>query len=220
MNFRQKFLGDVFRSLTGVATAFAILLFLAPSANAAVVYSQTPTPNALFFGEAPIGTCCFTADDFVLTSAAIITKVTWRGAMAPVGTPAPVDDFTINFYNDNGAGTAPGALIDSFNVGNVARVDTGETIIDGAGTAQPLLEHTASLGAGIALAAGTTYWISIFNNTADDVMAGTPQWLWAADASATVASGIRQSVDVGATWTLGPRSGTPVFTLFVAGISS
>jgi len=104
----------------------------------------------------------FSADDFLLSSAATITRVEWTGRYG--GTPNATDDFTIAFFEDDGSGGPSGfglpnsATQVSFDVGNdVSRTASGIGNI---------FNYSADVS--FSASAGTRYYMSVFENTTTD----------------------------------------------------
>ena len=109
------------------------------------------------------------ADDFSLTPLAnTILDVHWWGIYFSTGTPG-TDDFTIRIFEDNG-GVPKTDWYREFEVGDVGRVDTG---IDELGI-YDIYQYETDIPA-TPLTAGTTYWLSIVNDTAGDV---DDNWYW------------------------------------------
>jgi hypothetical protein len=136
--------------IAGIAT-----LMLAASAQAAVIYSQTPTTNIATICSATSGCPNIYATQFTLTSAATADTVVWRGYAPNYG--SVTDNFTISFYSDSSGSV--GALLGSFSIGTgYTAVDTGLNV-----GADDIYEFTASLGSGMALPTGAT-WLTIYNN--------------------------------------------------------
>jgi hypothetical protein len=105
------------------------------------------------------------AADFVLgADGNVITGVTWWGGNMESGDPTN-QDFTIYFYTDN-AGLPSLTSFASFDVNDAVAVPTD---ID------DTYSYSASLPA-LALTAGDTYYVSIVNDTDDDVI-----WSWSAN---------------------------------------
>jgi hypothetical protein len=145
-------------------------------AQGATIYSQTPVSGGGLISDADPFFLSFTqyaADDFMLVNTAIVTSVLWRGV--EVGTPAP-DNFTINFYTGI---SNPDVLLQSFSIG---------TPSSRSGTF--IFEYVADLGTGISLSSDTTYWISIFNNTAGDA----DQNFWAWNGNPSVSTGAKSVI--------------------------
>ena len=122
------------------------------------------------------------ADDFVLTSAQTLKEIRWSGAYTPSNQAGAVpDDFTIRILDDLFATVA------SFNVGAVARVDTGLDNLFGL----DIYNYESAISP-LDLAAGS-YWLSIVNNTVGD--AEGQRWSWAAtDGRVGANARFRQSV--------------------------
>jgi hypothetical protein len=150
--------------------AVAAICLASVNATAAVVYSNTFTPNTGTLSDASNG--IFVYDRFSLGAPANVDAVEWRGFYPfQMGSLPLLDQFTINFYNDNSG--LPGTLQGSFPLGNaVNRVGTGQFFDPGV----EFFAYRATLGAGLDLDAGT-HWISIFNNTLVEL----PDWHWATD---------------------------------------
>jgi hypothetical protein len=155
------------------------LLLVTASAQAATIFSQTPPNQTGQLSDLDYGLGVHEADDFNLAANDTVLSVGWRGFYAqsvptdgnPPNTPLATDDFTISFYSEAGNGL-PGALLQSFSVGNPAtRIDTG---LDTGSS--DIYEYTADLGTGISLTAGIDYWISIVADTTADL---NDNWYWA-----------------------------------------
>jgi hypothetical protein len=142
------------------------LLFAATDAGAAtIVYEQLPGAgsSALFnsstldgAGNPPGFT---TADDFLIGGGAIITDLSWWGRSVGGG-----DNFVFTFYADGGG--VPGAVLHTTG-GTLAGVPD-----DPGGPTGPVTLYSSTLAAPFAAAAGTRYWLSIFNGAAD------ASWNW------------------------------------------
>jgi hypothetical protein len=138
---------------------------LGQPAAAGVVFDQLPGPgsNSLYssstlnaFGGTP---GYRSADDFALGSGASVTEVTWWGSQNLGGS-----NFTFTFY-DSSAGE-PGAILLT-TTGSLVT----STVSTGSGW-DPVSMYTSILDTPFTAAAGTTYWLSIFNAAAD------ASWLW------------------------------------------
>lgn len=116
------------------------------------------------------------ADNFSLAGGAIITDVHWWGTSPS----SPINpNFTFTFYsNDNGS---PGAVILS-TTGTL----TTATVSPGSGF-DPLQFYSSDLADPFTASAGSTYWLSIFDSTADE------RWLWASATSTGDGSYQRQN---------------------------
>ena len=101
------------------------------------------------------------ASEVNLLSDATLTGVEWVGSYSGGGQVPGTDNFTIAFHSDDGGSPLSGAPIDSFNVGNqVNRVDSGFDSSSGA----DVFEYSADVN--FNLSAGTTYWLSIYDQDA------------------------------------------------------
>jgi hypothetical protein len=155
--------------LTGIAS----LLYLIATLNvqAGVIYEQLPGTNSNTeqisstldnFGQTP---GFMTADDFVLATDAIITDVHWWGESNSGG-----NDFRFTFYADGGG--VPGPILHT-SLGSLV----ASTVNVGSGF-DPVSFYSSILDSPFTVSAGTTYWLSVFNQ------AGDASWLWlTADAS-------------------------------------
>lgn len=112
------------------------------------------------------------ADDFQLQAgASTITDVHWWGAYHRANTATEPDDFTIRFYTDAGGIPAIEPLF-QFAVGDVGRVDTGVDVGN-----LDVYAYSTDIAA-LTLAADTSYWLSIVNDTAADV---DDNWFWSSE---------------------------------------
>ena len=112
----------------------------------------------------------FVAEDFTLSAGAnVITDVHWTGLYGLTNTPQAVDNFVIQFYTDAGGSPALAPFL-SLPVGNPGRTDTGTVTTSGSN----LFAYEVDI-APVALAPGTTFWISIFNDTTVDT---DDNWFW------------------------------------------
>jgi hypothetical protein len=148
--------------------AFVSLAFLiAPHAVRAdvIVYQQLPGANSNeervsstldFFGGSP---GFRTADDFMLSANALITDVHWWGRSVSGG-----NSFTFTFYANNGG--VPGAILGS-RVGSLSA-----TTVNVGSSFDPVTFYSSDLVSPFSATAGTTYWISIFNQAAN------ASWVW------------------------------------------
>jgi len=137
------------------------LLPLGGSATAApIVYEQLPGNNSGnrvsspldYFGVAPGYQA---ADDFALASDTVVTDVHWWGVLNQGG-----EDFVFTFYaDDNGA---PGAELATTG-GTLSEVPDGG-----------LNYYSSDLATSFNAAAGSTYWLSIYNQ------ASGASWAWQA----------------------------------------
>ena len=157
-----------------MVAVISIMLTGVPLAQAAVLYSETFTPNTGTFSD--IDSSFRVANDFSTTADGTITSVVWKGMYYASGTPQAIDDFDIVFYSD--AGGSVGAQLASFSVGNsVSRTATGDFF-----GGVEFFAYEASLGVGLDVLSSSSYWISIVNDTTVDADDG---WFWATNISMT-----------------------------------
>lgn len=113
------------------------------------------------------------ADNFVLLpGATLLTDVHWWGVYAFADTPT-TDNFTIRIFEDGGGIPTANPFYEVSGVGG-NRADTGVDESNGF----DIYEYNADI-APIALAANTTYWISIVNESFNDLDDG---WYWTTSA--------------------------------------
>jgi hypothetical protein len=131
------------------------LVFLAPFAASAQVY-QNPWNSGAIDAGAWSQTNQLLANEFSLVAGATVNRATWYGTMFSQD-PLNTGDtwfFTTRFYNSTGG--LPGGVLGSAAV--TASVTETGTFIGG----ERAYLFDASF-AGVALAAGTSYWFSIEN---------------------------------------------------------
>jgi hypothetical protein len=159
--------------LGAIIAALVLCPMVAPAAE--IFTNGGPNGRTAFFsdvdqsGTAP---AVIQADDFVLQQgAATISDVHWWGTYGLTRTTPATDDFSLQIFGDNAG--EPGTLLETRVIGNNAnRIATGGTI--GTGVLFTEYAYTANI-APIALSPGTTYWLSLFNNTANDT---DDNWAW------------------------------------------
>jgi hypothetical protein len=161
------------------------LLVASVAQAATIVYEQLPGPgsggayNSSTLDGAGVPPGFTTADDFLVPSGATITDVHWWGESVSGG-----DDFVFTFYADGGG--LPGAVLHTTG-GTLAKV------VDNPGSSlDPVFFYSSDLTTSFLAAAGTTYWISIFNQAGDAAW----NWLVADDAG----NGGRQDTNPGPPW--------------------
>jgi len=115
-----------------------------------------------------------TADDFTLATESQVHEVEWWGSHSPNG--SGLDDFTFTFYSD--AAGLPGSILLS---------TTGTLSITPAGGSN---FYTSALASSFTAAAGTTYWLSIFNGEQE------ASWRW----DNAAGSGVQATEPPGTTW--------------------
>ncbi|MEM9836846.1 MAG: hypothetical protein AAF828_10110 [Bacteroidota bacterium] len=105
----------------------------------------------------------YVADDFIPAESGTLNSVSWSGVYSPLG-PTPVqDDFTISIYSD--AGGSVGDLLYSEAVGDaVNRVEEIESF-----SGFDIFSYSVTID--FTVTASTTYWLVIYNRTADG-------WFW------------------------------------------
>lgn len=154
--------------MRSLAIAAGMLALQPPVAHAAVIFDQLVDLTV----AAMVSDFSYpnqSADDFRLQpGASTISDVHWWGFYSPLSTPSVPDNFTIRFFA-NVAGAPAVIPFAQFNVGHVGRADTGADV-----GGQDVYAYSADI-APLALVAGTTYWLSIVNDTAADT---DDHWGW------------------------------------------
>lgn len=164
------------------------------TAAASVVFDQPAGPGSIslhisstldYFG-APPGYRA--ADNFSLAGGATITGVNWWGK--PASSDVPFNpNFTFTFYSDNNG--SPGVAI-------LSTTGTLTTTTVSPGTSfDPIPFYSSGLANPFAASAGSTYWLSIFDSTADE------RWLWASADS--LGDGGFQQANGSTAWDLSTR---------------
>lgn len=160
-----------------IATAALALAALAMPAAADVIFEQYWNGDSALLSDidGQVGPYQI-ADDFVLQAgAATITSIRWWGVYAFTGTADADDNFTILIWEDDGGYPAAIPVL-NLNVGHVGRTATGGVV--GSDQQFDLYEYSVIV-APVALDAGTTYWISILNDSSADT---DDSWFWATHA--------------------------------------
>ena len=113
------------------------------------------------------------ADDFLLQAGAnVFNRIRWTGVYASGNTPNGPDDFTIEVYADDAGVPSAGPPLYTFAVGQPLKTDTGDDL-----GAFDIYAYSAGI-APLALAPGTTWWLSIVNDTGADA---DDFWFWAGE---------------------------------------
>ncbi len=145
---------------------------LAADAGADPIYSQAPNHYTALGSDVAYGSGFETGSNFTLASAATVRSVTWYGLYGfSSAQHTAADDFTIRFYADAGGVPADSPFAE-YAVGNGGRVDTGHEI-HGAAVFHEFVYQAAIPDT--LLTAGTTYFISIQNDTTGDPGG---EWHW------------------------------------------
>jgi hypothetical protein len=155
--------------MRNVAKALVALTILAwgSAASAAVIYDNGINATNSFVSDVDFPN--FVADDFSLSAGAnVITGVQWTGLYAFTNTPQAADNFVIQFFADVAGAPAVVPFL-SLAIGNPGRTDTGTDL-----TGSDLFAYSVDI-APVVLASGTTFWISIFNDTTGDT---DDNWFW------------------------------------------
>jgi hypothetical protein len=170
------------RFLIVLLSAVASLIALPAAAD--VIYNNgVPDLAAAYasdFDNSDIGFLYETADDFVLGGTVTLQDIHWWGVYGSDDSPE-TDDFTIRIFADDAGQPDAVALLEY----------TGLTVDrDPAGSLNGFLdlyEYSVDVSP-VVLQGGTTYWISIINDTADD---DDDTWYWAT--AAISGSGVQRT---------------------------
>lgn len=156
------------KNVTRMLVALSMLV-AGTAANAAVIFDNGITATNGFISDLDFtGTPKLSADDFrLLPGANVITDVHWTGLYAFSNTPL-ADNFTIQLFNDAGGVPATNPFL-SLPV-SPSRVDTGKNTSFGS----DIFAYDVNISP-VTLAANTTFWLSIFNNTSNDT---NDNWFW------------------------------------------
>jgi hypothetical protein len=133
------------------------------------------------------------AEDFSFSGPVTVTSITFLGGYFPTGTPE-TDSFTLTIYNDNMGRPDPLSIVAQIELVNVVRTDTGTSAL-----VSNLFTYTANF-AGVSLAGGTRYWLTIVNDTTSDL---DDDWVWAGNNLVDI---FGRSFDGGLTWDTPPGS--------------
>lgn len=153
-----------------IVSAIAMFLGVSTHANGQAIFSQSPPDvneaRISDFAAAPL--VSQQAQRFAVSSDTEVRALVVWGYYA---TGLPTDDFTIRFFQDSG-GSPQGTPFAQITNGAVTRVDSGLTSSFGG---QTIYRHTINLPNPVPLVAGSDFYFSIVNNTAD-----TTRWEWQA----------------------------------------
>lgn len=143
----------------------------APVANADIIYDNgTYRTDAGNYSDVNYNIGYAEYSSFVLQQdASTVTDIHWWGVYFHNNTPQPADDFTIRIFQDSGSGL-PGTLVATYDAGDVGRTDTGVNYWNGS----DIYEYSYDINP-LTLTAGTTYWLSIYNDTTVDT---NDNWSW------------------------------------------
>ena len=144
---------------------FLVAVFVVSGARAEIIYEQMPGINSGQevisssldnFGQVP---GFRTADDFVLMAKAVIYGVNWWGEANSGGT-----DFQFVFYSDMGG--EPGTIL------KVSGGTLFSSTVNVGSPNDPVNYYSTMLGSPFTAEAGTSYWLSIFNQSP------SASWKW------------------------------------------
>jgi hypothetical protein len=174
--------------LIEIVSVFALDLGLCERASGEVlVYDRSIAPSSVNdIGYNNTGSGQRIAEKFSFSSALYLNNITFLGGYFPDNTPG-VDSFTLTIYNNDSVRNLPNSssIVAQINLGDFGRVDTGVFVL---GT--ELYQYTTSFAA-VPIAANSTYWFTIVNNTIND------DWVWAGNRSVGIWG---RSFDGGASW--------------------
>ncbi|MGZ0018761.1 FxDxF family PEP-CTERM protein [Nitrosomonas sp. wSCUT-2] len=170
----EKSASQQLRSLLVLAVAVPSFGWMLPATAATVVYDNGSADGSRGWWsdfDGALQPFQQMADNFVLGAGSnTFTGVSWSGSYYASNNPTAADNFVIRIFSDLG-GIPDTNPIYSFNVGNaVNRIDSG---IDDATWNIDIYNYSASVPS-TTLTAGTTYWLSVVNDTSGH----TDDWLW------------------------------------------
>ncbi len=192
------------KTILTLALGFS-LLSLPTMASAAIIFSQGFDPSSFGAnGPSDIGSSSQRADNFSITQDNILGSISWQGIYIGTNTTPAADNFTLRIFADSGNNTTPSQTpFWSENLVNTVNRTVNAITVNGQNF--DLYTYDATLSADVSLIAGTTYWLSIVNDTSNDSL---NNWNWAA--SSTGGSAANRAIDSD-TWVAG--NGTFQFQL-------
>jgi hypothetical protein len=115
------------------------------------------------------------ADDFILSTTAIVESISFLGVYYPSNTPNAdnEDSFTITIYNDSMGLLDSTSIVTQFAPINLTRIDTEK---NWGGTNLSFdIYHYRAITPSLTLFPNMRYWLAIVNNTANDL---NDDWAW------------------------------------------
>lgn len=163
---------------SSLVTGLALSLFLLPNiASATTIFSQDFAPLlSSANGNSDFGSNNQKAARFNISSDATLGSISWLGIYHD-NNISTSDTFTLRLFTESVSGT-PDINPSVLNVNVTNTVNRTDTNIDFFGN--NLFSYQANLGAGIDLATGTTYWLSIVNNVGTS---NVNDWGWGASST-------------------------------------
>lgn len=161
-----------------ILAAIASLMVQWPARGQGVIYSQPSNyPGGRAFasyfatsgGTGDVPPVEF--DNFILTNAATIEAVTWRGGYFFPPNRVEILRFTVTFYDSTAAGEPSR---DHFLNQTIMAGNAGETFVGNNGT-YDLYDYGLTLSAPFTASANTRYWLSV----KADTLGAFPEWGWA-----------------------------------------
>ena len=133
------------------------------------------------------------ADDFVLQAGSnTIRDIHWWGVYLFNDTPL-TDDFTIRVFEDDG-GKPSATNFQTIFTGDPGRTDTGLDLVSLSGVINATLYEYWVDVPGVTLTPGTTFWLSIVNNTFDD---DDDSWNWVSSSTGGGGNAHERNLDTG-----------------------
>jgi hypothetical protein len=194
----QKRLGKKHDAWPLRAFSLLALLIFNLSAPATQLFNGSILPsNVNDLGYNDAGLDFRIAENFSFSSPVILNQITFLGGYYSSGTPL-TDSFTLTIYNHNAALNVPNpsSVIAQSLLADIDRVDTGVSTAHG----NRLYQYTATF-TDLPLSSGTTYWLSIVNDTSNDP---DDDWVWAGRHQTGIFFG--RSFDDGHNWDASPGS--------------
>lgn len=158
--------------LHAVVALIAVAPLAANSVPIDTIYSEIITPTNGTESDVDEQDFLVLANDFTSLINGTVSTVRWQGRYFNDDSPE-VDNFTIKFFSDAGAGPDAPLPQGSFDVGSSVM----RTLVGGVFN---FYSYEAILIGGPDVLLGESYWVSIFNDTTDDT---DDSWAWAHDAT-------------------------------------
>lgn len=196
----KKYVGTVrgrgMKTTFTFASVLAVgLLAAGADASAITLLDQQPDQVTGLFADSTGATAPAqrVADDFTLSDTSTIESISFWGGYYP-NELSTTDNFTIQIFSDDAAN--PGGLLMETTFSTLDRAMTGNVLF---GVSE--YEYDGMLTDSFVAMAGTTYWLSLTNDTGG--VATGDSWFW--ESSSDGGNEARWSGDEGATWNLQPN---------------
>lgn len=156
------------RLIGGSAVALVLGLCLASGVSAGVVFEQSPVDGNDAF---PSISAAQTADDFVLSANTAVSGLTWWGSYSDSPANLSPDSFRVRISADDGSGRP---AIDAMAEFTQAPTRSLTSLVDVSGA--EVYRYEIALANSLALAGGTTFYLSVVNEF--DISDPNANWYW------------------------------------------